>query len=72
MKPIGPERSNKISITYLSIKNGSTRGSKGLPRQSEQRVAYTINDLQTAQALLDAGADLIETDLIGELTGQLD
>ena len=45
---------------------------QGLPRQSEQRVAYTINDLQTAQALLDAGADLIETDLIGELTGQLD
>ena len=64
-------RAQQINFDYLFIHQKRFEGwQQGLPRQSERRVVYTINDLKTAQELLEAGADMIETDIIGKLIGQ--
>ena len=66
-------RAAQINFDYLFI--GDTRfddWQQGLPRQSERRVVYTINDMETAKHLLDAGADMIETDLVAELMGRVE
>ena len=65
-------RAQELNFEYLFIENSQFNDwQKGLPRQSDQRIVYTINDLETAQALLDSGADLIETDRIGLLMGRV-
>ena len=64
------DRAQQIGFDYLFINNRRfTDWQQGLPRQSERRVVYTINDLDTARDLLETGADMIETDLIGKLIG---
>ena len=66
-------RAQQIEFDYLFInKKRFNAWQQGLPRRSEQRVAYTINDLETAQDLLKLGADMIETDLIGTLLDRND
>ena len=62
------DRAQQLNFDYLFIKNSRLQAwQQGLPRQSEQRVVYTINDLETANHLLSSGADMIETDLVGKL-----
>ena len=60
-------RARQLNFDYLFINYlRFDAWQQGLPRQSEQRIVYTINDLKTAQSLLNSGADMIETDLIGK------
>ena len=63
-------RAMQIDFDYLFInKKRFNAWQQGFPRQSERRIVYTINDLEAAQELLKAGADMIETDLIEKLIG---
>ena len=65
-------RAQQLSLDYLFInKKRFNVWQQGLPRQSERRVVYTVNDLEAAQDLLSLGADMIETDLIGKLIGNV-
>ena len=64
-------RAQQLDFDYLFINHKRfNTWQHGLPRKSERRVVYTIDDLETAQDLLKSGADMIETDLIGKLNGQ--
>ena len=69
---VNRDRAQQLNFDYLFIKNSRFNAwQQGLPRQSERRVVYTINDLETAHDLLKTGADMIETDLIGKLIGRV-
>ena len=66
-------RAAQLNFDYLFIRDKRLDDwQHGLPRQSERRVVYTINDMETAKHLLDAGADMIETDLVAELMGRVE
>ena len=66
-------RAAQVNFDYLFIRDRRLDDwQQGLPRQSERRVIYTINDMETAKHLLDAGADMIETDLVTELMGRVE
>jgi len=66
-------RAQQLNFDYLFINKRRFKDwRQGLPRQSERRAVYTVNDLETALDLLNSGADMIETDLIGELVASVD
>ena len=64
-------RAQQLKFDFLFInKKRFDTWQQGLPRLSERRVVYTINDLETSHDFLKAGADMVETDLIGKFIGQ--
>ena len=66
------DRAQQLNFDYLFIHSRRFDAwQDGLPRRSEQRVVYTVNDVETANDLMQAGADMIETDLVGELMGRV-
>ena len=70
---VNRDRAQQLDFNYLFINHHRfSDWQQGLPRQSECRVVYTINDLETAHEFLNLGADLIETDLIEKLIGSFD
>ena len=60
-------RATEIGFEFLFINQNRFESWQAGHQKTEQWVVYTINDLHTANVYLDRGADMIETDLFGEL-----
>jgi len=60
-------RAKEIGFDYLFINQKRLELWQAGHKKTEQWVIYTINDQETANRYLDAGADMIETDVFGKL-----
>ena len=63
-------RATELDLDFMFINQKRLDDWRGGHQKTEQWVIYTVNDLETANAHLAAGADMIETDVFGELAAK--
>ena len=63
-------RATEMGFDFMFINQTRFEAWQAGHQKTEQWVIYTINDLETANRHLDAGADMIETDVFGKLCSQ--
>lgn len=61
-------RATEMDFEFLFINQNRFESWQAGHQKTEQWVVYTVNDLHTANVYLDTGADMIETDVFGELS----
>ena len=60
-------RAKEMDFDFMFINQKRLKPWQAGHQKTEQWVIYTVNDLETAKRHLDAGADMIETDVFGKL-----
>ena len=60
-------RAKQIGFDFMFINQTRFEAWQSGHQKTEQWVVYTVNDIETAKKHLDAGADMIETDVFGKL-----
>ena len=60
-------RATEMGFDFMFINQTRFEAWKAGHQKTEQWVIYTVNDLQTATHHVNAGADMIETDVFGKL-----
>lgn len=60
-------RANKMGFDYMFINQKRLEDWRSGHQKTEQWVVYTVNELEAAKRHLDAGVDMVETDVFGKL-----